>query len=357
MDFSLTALQLRRQMEKEQEENIRHELDNDFAALRDLLYAPDPSLTGSNAIPLGKPQEVGEQPTDPDAAILSRVPETQDVGYDQHVRELAFDKRSKPKDRTKTEEELALEEKEALEKAEEQRRKRMLGLEDSNSEDEGESRGKRKRGGDDLEDDFYDGEGDEWGGLGAGLSVKDDDRLESGSEEGEGEEEGSEDDEESGGGDEGSDEGYDFGEEEGGFEDEEGEQENLTTKTSKGKNRAAPSMKELPYTFPAPANHEEFLEIVEDVEDKDVPIVVQRIRTLYHTSLAPDNKFKLQVGSHVTDTVYPADMRTDPRQYPDRPHSLCCRAPDTPVLPCFIPASPSHRHRQSISHPCRPVFQ
>ena len=40
------------------------------------------------------------------------------------VRELAFDKGSKPKDRTKTEEELALEEKEALEKVE---RTRMLG--------------------------------------------------------------------------------------------------------------------------------------------------------------------------------------------------------------------------------------
>jgi nucleolar protein 14 len=38
--------------------------------------------------------------------------------YDQAVREFKFDKRSQPTDRTKTEEEIALEEKEKLEKLE-----------------------------------------------------------------------------------------------------------------------------------------------------------------------------------------------------------------------------------------------
>jgi nucleolar protein 14 len=36
------------------------------------------------------------------------------MDYDKQVRELAFDKRAKPKDRTKTEEELALEQKRRL---------------------------------------------------------------------------------------------------------------------------------------------------------------------------------------------------------------------------------------------------
>jgi nucleolar protein 14 len=91
-----------------------------------------------------------------------------DGDYDQHVRELAFDMRSKPKDRTKTEEELALEEKEASEKAERRRQRRMLGQNESDSEEEGTRKGKRKRGAsaDDL--DFEEGSG-EWGGLGAGL--------------------------------------------------------------------------------------------------------------------------------------------------------------------------------------------
>ena len=89
-----------------------------------------------------------------------------DGDYDQRVRELAFDKRSKPKDRTKTEEELALEEKEAFETAERRRQRRMLGQNDSDSEEEGTKKGKRKRGADDL--DLEEGSG-EWSGLGAGL--------------------------------------------------------------------------------------------------------------------------------------------------------------------------------------------
>ena len=65
---------------------------------------------------------------------------SQDLDYDQHVRELAFDERSKPK--------------EALEKAKRKRQRRMLGLDESESENEGKPSKKRKRGGDDLEDDF-----------------------------------------------------------------------------------------------------------------------------------------------------------------------------------------------------------
>jgi nucleolar protein 14 len=52
------------------------------------------------------------------------------------VRELVFDQRSKPKDRTKTEEELALEAKIALEKAERQRIRRMNGEDDDESSEE-----------------------------------------------------------------------------------------------------------------------------------------------------------------------------------------------------------------------------
>ncbi|KAJ3568764.1 hypothetical protein NP233_g5503 [Leucocoprinus birnbaumii] len=279
-----------RQMEKEQEENIRHELDNDFATLRDLLYAPDPSLTIATTASIGEPNQDEKSSG---AATLSMLPEAHDAGYDQHVRELAFDKRSKPKDRTKTEEELALEEKEALEIAEKQRRKRMLGIEDSGSEDEGRGRRKRVRGGDDLEDDFRDNEVDEWGGLGSGLDV------ETGIVDGEGEASGSysEDGEDS----EDGKEGYEISEdEEGGSEDEEGEQEDLTTSSSRRKTKAAASAhQDLPFTFPAPGSHEEFLDIIENVKDQDVPLVVQRIRTLYHTSFAPENKFKLQTLANI----------------------------------------------------------
>ncbi|KAG6812102.1 hypothetical protein H0H92_004402 [Tricholoma furcatifolium] len=280
---------LRRQMEREQEDNVRHELDQNFDALRALLYAPDPSSTGSNSIPLGgEGSKATSQP-----AVLTLPPTSED--YDQHVRELAFDKRAKPKDRTKTEEELALEEKEALEKAERRRRKRMLGLDENDSEDEGRSRSKRKRGGDDLEDDFM--EDDDWDGLGAGLDGAPGlhKEEESGSEQ-EGDDDDEEDDDDAESGEEGSDEEEDEDEDDSENEAEEGEQEALVqskksaprTSSSKGKT------KELPFTFPCPSTHDEFLAIVEDVRDEDVPTVIKRIRALYHTSLGPDNKFKLQ---------------------------------------------------------------
>ncbi|KAH0840168.1 Nop14-like family-domain-containing protein [Lanmaoa asiatica] len=269
---------MRRQMEKEQEENMRHELDQDFDSLRTLLYAPDPSSMDndtSEAIKLPAPISANDEDT---------------MDYDQQVRELAFDKRAKPKDRTKTEEELALEQKEALEKAEKQRRLRMLGQDPGESDDEdvGGRRKKHPRGGDDLDDDFMEDESVD--GLGAGLGV------ELGSDASES--------------DEGEDSDGEYGDEEADFdgfgEDNQSsideasdlaEEDIIETKTKRRARRSSETLKvvqELPYTFPAPESHDEFLEIIEGLPDSDVPTVVQRIRTLYHHSLGPENKLKLE---------------------------------------------------------------
>src|ERR1700683_4756016 len=129
-------------MEREQGDNLPHQLDQDFDSLRSLLYAPDPSSTGSNSVPLGR---IREDTTKPSTSTIVVIPtEIGEQDYDTHVRELAFDKRAQPKDRTKTEEELAREEKEALEKAERNRRRRMLGDDGDSDEDEGRGRGKNK---------------------------------------------------------------------------------------------------------------------------------------------------------------------------------------------------------------------
>lgn len=278
-------------MEREHEENVRHELDQEFDALRALIYAPDPS-TGANDSPPSD-ESRAEIASRPAVLTLPTVPEE----YDQRVRELAFDKRAKPKDRTKTEEELALEEKEALEKAERRRQKRMLGLEESDSEDEGKSRGKRKRGGDDLEDDFVDD--NDWNGLGSGLSgtVNVDDEAEmSGSEE---DGNGDDDEEEEGSSEEGEDE------DDSENEAEEGEHEDLIQARKSVSGNSKGKAKELPFTFPCPTSHEEFLNIVDDISDDDVPTVIKRLRVLYHTSLSPDNKFKLQVNTIINVSKSP----------------------------------------------------
>lgn len=274
--------QVQRQMDNEKNENIRHELDQELDSIRSLLMAPDPlSAALERPIPLKE--------------AASDAKQNHDLEYDQYVRELVFDKRAKPKDRTKTEEELAVQEKEALEKAERKRLRRMRGDEEEESDEEGRGKRKRARGGDDLEDDFMDKDGD-LGGLGAGLGAgvgADDDEAEDdekGEEDAdEDEESGSEEDEDGSG----SEESDDLDEAAG----SEGEQADLiSAKPSKAKKVASTSKrKELPFTFPCPSSHEEFLDIIEDIEDNDVPTVVQRIRALYHPSLGVDNKFKLQV--------------------------------------------------------------
>ena len=293
-----------RQAQQEEDENLRHELDQELDSLRSLLYAPDPSTAprtdGENDL-----DDVEKVPPVPLAVAVAQEKE-QDQEYDQFVRELAFEARAKPKDRTKTEEELALEEKEALEKAEKKRLRRMRGEEDSDSDEEGGRKGKkRQRGGDDLEDDFMDEDG-EWN-LGAGLGegfgkgdIDEEDSDEDGEEEdgSEEEEDGEEEDEE----DEGEviSEMSDSEAEEAG---EEGESEELVLTKKKAKKKASSKKKELPYTFPCPATHDEFLDIVEDVDDSDLPTVVKRIRALHHPSLAEDNKFKLQVCAVPCDVV------------------------------------------------------
>ena len=278
-------------MERDEADNARQKLDDQFTSLRELIYAPDPSASSSHPAPVE-----GEEPADePTGGIdhISAILAPQNDNYDQHVRELAYDKRAKPKDRTKTEEELALEEKEVLERAERSRQRRMLGLPESDSESEvGKGRKKRKRGADDLDDDFHD-EIEAYENLGAGLGetvarLQDDEEEEDSSNEPSGDE-GSEEEET---GDEPEvevdDENSDIGE--GGH----GRLVTFST-VAKGKTKDDGAKMELPFTFPCPENHDEFLEIVDDVEHVDVPTVVQRIRALYHVSFAPENKFKLQV--------------------------------------------------------------
>ncbi|KAG9092115.1 nucleolar complex protein 14 [Ceratobasidium sp. UAMH 11750] len=299
------AYKAERQEQREADDNVRHELDQEFASIRELLYAPappDPSSSGSNSIPLGRPRPPQntsdeQQPTADDASKETTGPTAKtDEDYDQFVRELVFDKRSRPTDRLKTEEEVAREAAEALEKAEKARLRRMRG-EESESEDEGtRKRRRRVAEADDLEDDFV--EDEEYGyGLGAGLEGKDDGG-------------GSEDDEASDGEGEALDE---SGEDDGsaseadpselsdgaGDQDEsvEGEVENLVTSKpqhSKSQRKSKTTSSTLPFTFPFPSAHSELLEILQDVQEEDVPTVIQRIRVQYHPSLAEGNKQKLQ---------------------------------------------------------------
>lgn len=172
--------------------------------------------------------------------------------------------------------------------------------EESEDEEPGAKAVKRKtnkqRGADDLEDDFYEEDG--IAALGAGLGevgvqegvdeVDKDDEMGIGENGEEGEEDSEEIDE-----DEDDEE---VSDDEDDMEAEVGESEALVASDRTTVATRKNTSKELPFTFPCPTTHDEFLEIVDDIDDKDVPTVVQRIRTLHHSSLAEDNKVKLQVS-------------------------------------------------------------
>lgn len=281
-----------RQQQQEEDENLRHELDQELDSIRSLLFAPDPSNQPAAFTQHGESKS--------EIAEVKDLSQPDDAEYDQFVRELAFEKRAKPKDRTKTEEEIALEEKEALEKAERRRIRRMNGEEDDSSneaEGSGLKKGKRRaRGGDDLDDDFMEEEDYVPAGLGIGLQ-EDEGEVEGSEESGSGEEdEDDEDDDESGDEDEEEDEDSDMPEDEDEAAGEAGDTEALVQSSRKasGKKKSGTG-EELPFTFPCPKTHDEFLEMVENIRDEDVPTVVKRIRTLHHPSFAEDNKLKLQV--------------------------------------------------------------
>ncbi|KAK5666794.1 nucleolar complex protein 14, variant 2 [Batrachochytrium dendrobatidis] len=78
-----------------------------------------------------------------------------DDDYDKFVRELAYDRRAKPTDRIKNEDELAQEEKKRLEKLEQERLRRMKGDDSENDTAKTKSGKKRAAQADDLGDDDY----------------------------------------------------------------------------------------------------------------------------------------------------------------------------------------------------------
>lgn len=267
-----------RQQMREDDADLRDELDKGLPDLFDMLRG-------------AKPPPKAEEPKDdmasmnPERAALleSRNPEKE---YDQRLKQLTFDKRSQPTDRTKTAEEKIAEEAERLKKLEEDRVRRMRG--EQESEDETEDDEDEEEEGSDSEESIPDDAKafglqqptetttrPEQGADDEDDFIIDDDLVETRSDVslsiGES---GSEDDSE-----EDSDEEQDEGE---------GQDELINGLTLSGTGD-----EKLAFTYPCPADHASFLETVENVSVEDVPTVVQRIRALHHPRLHSDNKRKL----------------------------------------------------------------
>ncbi|KAI9480561.1 MAG: nucleolar protein 14 [Benjaminiella poitrasii] len=307
---------LERQAAKQEDEELRETLDDELNDIRGLLE------TKPARRPLPSQNALFKRAENESAAAAAEVSKyEQSVNeysdYDKALHELALDQRAQATDRTKTEEEIALEEKEKLEKAERARKRRMEGL-DSESEDESPKKGshKKRKGapqGDDLDDDYLEELEDEVDKLGKGLTLED---IQNGLED-ESEEEDEDDDDDSEDDDEEEEEESDvedetdnedldkeeydddkvpvFGDDDGDDMNEIGSNGMVVKKKTKTATQIATkaTKSEIPYTFECPTTHDEFLEIMQGLEVEDCLVVTKRIRVLYHIKLAQENKAKL----------------------------------------------------------------
>ncbi|GIC92609.1 snoRNA-binding rRNA-processing protein NOP14 [Aspergillus udagawae] len=286
---------LERQKAKEEDDDLREELDKGLPDLFDMLRGVKPP---------SKPEPAKDdlESMNPDRAALLKGTAENDPNreYDQRLKQLTFDKRSQPTDRTKTAEEKAEEEAQRLKALEEERLRRMRGEQESDEEDDDEGKSETGEEGSDDEsipDDALafglqqpapqTNEHPELGVEDEDDFIIDDDLVETRSDvslsfdESDGEEVSSEEESEE--------------------EDEEEDEliNGLTLPTSKfGDSTAAAdgaqrTSEGLAYTYPCPEDHESFLEVIKDVPMNDMPIVIQRIRALHHPRLHADNKTKL----------------------------------------------------------------
>lgn len=293
-----------RQQAKEDDDDLRAELDKGlkdvFALLRGNPRAPAPA----------QKQERSDAAMNPDrAALLNGKDRAEaDREYDERLRQMIFDHRSKPTDRTLTEGEKLQHEAQKLKELEEGRLRRMRGEPDSS-----EGEGSIERKGLENDEDMDQQEGNAFG-LGPGLLGQNGDRelgvededdfiieehlLANGSDLNLS---GSEMNEES------ENESSDVGKDQDDTEftqgllsnEDAGRKELLASTAHDGRPTTNDGSIDLAYVYPCPLNHEELLHITKDVPINNFNTIIQRIRALYHPKLHCDNKAKLAAFSVV----------------------------------------------------------
>lgn len=161
----------------------------------------------------------------------------QDIDYDAKMRELTYDRRSVPAERTKTDEEIAEEHKKKMQQLEQDRINRMTAL-----------RADDDTAGDDLDDDFWAGSDAEDGEEGEGQDIEDDEEEEN---------EGSSDDEDN----------------------------------SKTQSRTSRYQKATAVTMPL--DHAQFAADVDSMDSAKIMEHIKSIGRVFHPRLAEGNKQKM----------------------------------------------------------------
>ena len=291
-----------RQQAKEDDDDLRAELDEGMPDLLAIMRATQ------RQPPHQQVQAEFTGNLNPDrAAMLNGKDRAQaEKDYDERLRQMTFDQRSRPSEKTLTEEEKVEIEARRLGDLEQQRLYRMRGdqiseeeQEQEQDEDDHSRLGEPTAGSGAEELHLY--------GLGTGLTgptkkrqldVEDEDDfvieddLVAVDSELIPEVASSENDLEDGAA---ADEDEEFVE--GIFREQDAWRQEITG----GRNRASgvANATDLAYLFKCPQNHQELLEITHNVAVEDQPTMVQRIRALYHPKLQAGNKAKLEVFSKV----------------------------------------------------------
>ncbi|KAL1854738.1 nucleolar complex protein 14 [Paecilomyces lecythidis] len=295
-----------RQKAKEDDDDLREQLDKGLPDLFEMMRGTAPK-------PKPEPPKEDTAAMNPDRAALLNAKDEEEASreYDQRLKQLTFDKRSQPADRTKTEEEKAEEEARRLKELEEERLRRMRGSQESESEDEEDFNVSEDES---IPDDaktfgLVQPEADVDGAPELGVEDEDDfiideDLVETDSNASLSFIESDED------------------ESPGESEDEEEEDEMINGLTLPAEDTAKATSadgsrvadKGAAYTYPCPENHQQFLEIVKDVPVQELPTIIQRIRALHHHRLHPDNKSKLSrfAAILVEHVAYLADQPDHP---------------------------------------------
>ncbi|KAH8733028.1 nucleolar protein 14 [Phaeosphaeriaceae sp. PMI808] len=284
-----------RQAQKEDDDELREELDKDLNDVLAALRGHMSKKLESNK-PMPTPQVDFAMNADRAALLAGGSQAAKDKEYDTRVRQMLQDERAKPTERTKTEAEKAKDEANRLKELEQKRMKRMRG--EPSSDDE-KPQQKNADDEDDLETDNDDAA--EFGlrtqpppsSRPEGVEDEDDFLMDDDLVATDSEADISEDEL-----DEGSqiDDTMTMDDDEADFlknvlPDKPKEQPKAVNGVLTISPDAASS--KLAYTYPCPRSHDELLKIFKDVPSENIPTVIQRIRALYHAGLHSDNKNKL----------------------------------------------------------------
>jgi nucleolar protein 14 len=299
-----------RQMQKEFDLNMQEELDKDLDEIRILLA---PISEGKMTVNNERLRMLAGESVEDISAEKERL--RKDSEYDQIVREMLYDKRAKPTDRIKSEEELAKEAFEKLAAAEEDRIKRMNKTQEQ--EDEKTPVETRNTVADDLDDSYYQEQSDSdeeiapltykdgilvnekifmkhHGQIDSSDGELDDTNMSDSSSSSE--EESSKDSE--------IVKNEDCLNEDCLIEESDidehtellksmHEQDSIKEKKSLPFVKAKAATDELPYTFDAPCNYEEFQALIENRSFEDHELIVKRLRIQYNVKLGPENRPKM----------------------------------------------------------------